>query len=87
MILHMSSDCVFSVISGKYKTNSILSCPVYQQLRYVFLPYTDIESTTTDSYYSLFNGSEQEVLKLAKYIYNAFITRENKLKEISGSAA
>ena len=62
-------------------------CSVYQQLRNVFLPNTDIESTTTDSFYSLFNGSEQEVLKLAKYIYNAFIIRENRLKEISGTAA
>ena len=65
----------------------VMSCPVYQQLRNVFLPNIDIESTTINSFYSLFNSSEQEVLRLAKYIYNAFIIRENKLKEISGSAA
>ena len=65
----------------------VMSCPVYQQLRNVFLPNTVIESTTINSLYSLFNSSEQEVLRLAKYIYNAFIIRENKLKEISGSAA
>ena len=41
----------------------VMSCPVYQQLRNVFLPNIDIESTTTDSFYSLFNVSEQEVLK------------------------
>ena len=63
-----------------------MSCPVYKQLRNVFLLNIDIENTTTDSFYSLVDGSEQEVVRLAKYIYNAFIIRENRLKEISGTA-
>ena len=64
-----------------------MSCPVYKQLRNVFLPSTDIENITTDSFYSLFNGSEQKVLRLAKNIYNVFIIKENRLKEISGTAS
>ena len=58
-----------------------MSCPVYQQLRNVCLPNIHIENTTTDLFYSLFNGSEQDVLRLAKYIYYAFIIRENRLKK------
>ena len=46
-------------------------------VRNLFLPIIDIESTTTDSFYSLFNSSEQELLRLAKYIYNAVVIREN----------
>ena len=53
-----------------------MSCPLYNQIRRVFLPNVDMEGASIDTFYNIFNSSEQEVLSLAKYIYNAFIIRE-----------
>ena len=47
----------------------------------MFLPNVDMEVASIDSFYNLFNSSEQEVLRLA--IYNAIIVRENRLNEIN----
>ena len=47
----------------------------------MFLSNVDMEVDSIDTFYNLFNRSEQEVLRLAKYIYNAFIIRENRLNE------
>ena len=57
-------------------------CPVYDQIRRDCLPNIDFDIATADTFYSLFNSSEQQVLSLAKYVYNAFIMRENILKEM-----
>ena len=46
------------------------------------LPNVDMEVASIHTFNNLFNRSEQEVLRLAKYIYNAFIIRENMLKSI-----
>ena len=61
----------------------IMSCPVYNQIRSVFLPNIDTENATVGTFHNLYNGSEQQVLSLARYIYNAFIIRENRLKEMN----
>ena len=42
-----------------------------------------MEVASIDAFYNLFNRSEEEVLRLAKYIYNAFIIREIRLNEIN----
>ena len=60
-----------------------MSCPLYCQIRRVFLPNVDMEDASIDTFYNLFNSSEQEVLSLAKYISNVFIIRENRLNEIN----
>ena len=61
----------------------VLSCSLYNQRQRVFLPNVDMEVDSIDTFYNLFNRSAQEVLRLAKYIYNAFIIRENRLNEIN----
>ena len=61
----------------------VMSCPVYNQIRSVFLLNVDTENAAVDTFHNLFNGSEQQVLSLARYIYNAFIIRENRLKEMN----
>ena len=61
----------------------VLSCSLYNQMQHVFLPNVDMEVASIDTFYNLFNRSAQEVLRLAKYIYNAFIIRENRLNEIN----
>ena len=57
----------------------VMKCPVYDQIRRDCLPNIDFDIATADTFYSLFNSSEQQVLSLAKYVYNAFIMRENIL--------
>ena len=49
----------------------------------MFLSNVDMEVASIDTFYNLFNRSEQEVLHLAKYIYIAFIIREIRLNEIN----
>ena len=49
----------------------------------MFLSNVDMEVASIDSFYNLFNSPEQEVLRLAKYIYNAITVRENRLNEIN----
>ena len=61
----------------------VMKCPVYDQIRRDWLPNIDFDIATADTFYSLFNSSEQQVLSLAKYVYNAFIMRENILKEMN----
>ena len=61
----------------------VMKCPVYDQIRRDWLPNIDFDIATADTFYSLFNSSEQQVLSLAKYVYNAFIMRENLLKEMN----
>ena len=61
----------------------VMKCPVYDQIRRDWLPNIDFDIATADTFYSLFNISEQQVLSLAKYVYNAFIMRENILKEMN----
>ena len=51
----------------------VLSCPLYNQIQRVFLPNIDMEVASIYTFYNLFNRSEQEVLRLAKYFYNVFI--------------
>ena len=54
----------------------VLSCQLYYQIRSVYLPNIDMEFASIDTFYNLFIRSEQEVIRLAKYIDNAFIIRE-----------
>ena len=65
----INSDCVYHVISMKLKMNFILllCCPLYNQMRRVFLPNVDMKTAFIDTFYNLFNHSEQEILRLAKY--------------------
>ena len=58
----------------------VMRCPVYDQIRRDF-PNIDFGIATANTFYYLFNSSEHQVLSLAKYVYNAFIMRENILKK------
>ena len=44
----------------------VIRCPVYKNLRDVYLPAVDSDRSTVHSFYSLFKGNRDEVLNLAK---------------------
>ena len=56
---------------------------MHNQIRSVFLPNIDTESATVGTFHNPFTGSEQLVLGRARYVFNAFIIMENRLKEIN----
>ena len=62
----------------------VIKCPVYKYLRNVYLPTVDSDRSTVHSFYSLFNGNKDAILNLAKYIYNGFKVREEKMKQFRG---
>ena len=57
---------------------------MYKNLREVYLPAVDSDRSTVHSFYSFFKDNRDEVLNLAKFTYNGFKVREEKIKQLRG---
>lgn len=57
----------------------VMICPVYEHLRIIYLPILENRDRNLDNFYALFNGSYQDILNLAKFIFYAFNNRTNIL--------
>ena len=59
----------------------VIRCPIYKNLRDIYLPSVDSDRSTEQLFYSLFNGNREQVLNLARFIYNAFKARGEKIRQ------
>ena len=45
----------------------VIRCPIYKNLRDIYLPSVDNDRSTEQLFYSLFNGNREQVLNLARF--------------------
>ena len=60
----------------------VIRCPINKNIRDIYLPSVDSDRSTELLFYSLFNGNREQVLNLARFIYNAFKVREEKIRQL-----
>ena len=67
--------CNYNLVEDEF--HFVMMCPIYENLRSIYMPILGNRDRNVENFYALFNGNYHDTLNLAKFIFHANHFRSN----------